>query len=422
MPGINRISAQRGSLVTGNQRRRSRARSAGVLMAAGAMVATALVGAPAQAATLGTVGVAPQATSTMTAPTGSPVTPDAGWQSFETAGGVGGTSVNGPYTFWNSALTKVTVTDAYCHGDAFSVVDGRRQLGDTATVPEDLRNCSPRFYLSDIARADASMTDPTFSHGAFYLAPGFHSLNFVNKTIWNGTDPGSIAFFRLESTPLTFASCKAEGWKSFGTLFKTRLQCLAVVGVTKLPTTSTVGPVSFATSPFGTAARGLTPPTPDWHKWTGQIFHATTYATRRTTPITQADPGREVLTVTASVSLSGLFARRPAVTTVTLRMTPQPQITSLIGVGQYGSLGNAAWELVGDPVIDDASKETIWTFRSTAAITPGKTYDPIVISFDIGSPSAVTDAVYNFARPMTASASAAATGYSTGTGSGWYLP
>lgn len=393
-----------------------------MLIATGAMVATALASAPAQADILGTAGAASPASVTTKLPSGSRVAPDSGWQSFQTDGGVGGTSLDGPYTFWSSTLTKVTVTDAYCHGDAFSVVDWRKRLGDTASVPEDLRNCSPRFYLSDIARADASMTDPTFSHGTFYLAPGFHSLNFANKTIWNGTDPGSIAFFRLESTPLTFADCQADGWKSFGTLFKNQRQCLAVAAVTKLPTTTNVGPVVFATSPFGTAARGLTPPAPNWHKWTGPIFHATTYATRRTTPITQADPGREVLTVTAPVSLSGLLARRPAVTTVTLKMTPQPQITSLIGVGQYGSLGNSAWELVGDPVIADSSKETTWTFRSTAAITPGKAYDPIVISFDIGSPSAVTDAVYNFARPMTASASAAAKGYGTGTGSGWYQP
>lgn len=422
MPYSNHASGQRGSLVTETRRRRTGARSAGVLVAAGAMVATALAGAPAQAASLGSADAAPQASVTTTIPSGSPVAPDAGWQAFQTDGGVGGTSLDGPYTFWSSTLTKVTVTDAYCHGDTFSVVDGRRSLGDTTPVPEDLRNCSPRFYLSDIARADASMTDPTFSHGTFYLAPGFHSLNFVNKTIWNGTDPGSIAFFRLESTPLKFADCRADGWKSFGTLFKNQVQCLAVAAATKLPTTTNVGPVAFATSPFGTAARGLTPPAPDWHKWTGAIFQESTYATRRTTPITQADPGREVLTVTAPVSLSGLLARRAAVTTVTLRMTPQPQITSLIGVGQYGSLGNSAWELVGDPVIADSSKDTTWTFRSTAAITPGKAYDPIVISFDIGDNSAVTDAVYNFARPMTATASAAASGYGTGTGSGWYVP
>ena len=323
MPHSNESTTpQRGSLVTGNRRRRARPRSVGVLVAVGAMVATVLAGAPAQAFTLGTGGAAPQDSATTAVPSGSPVTPDAGWQRFQTDGGVGDTSVDGPYTFRSSTLTKVTVTDAYCHGDEFSVVDGRKRLGDTATVPEDLRNCSPRFYLSDIARADASMTDPTFSHGSFYLAPGLHSLDFVNKTIWNGTDPGSIAFFRLESTPLTFADCRADGWKSFGTLFKSQLQCVVVAGVTKLPTTSNVGPVSFATSPFGTAARGLTPPTPDWHKWTGPISRETTYAKRRTTPITQADPGREVLTVTAPVSLSGLRARHPAVTTVTLKMTP----------------------------------------------------------------------------------------------------
>ncbi len=422
MPSSNQSTVHRGSRVNEYRRRRARALRAGVLVAAGAMVAGALAGAPAQAASLGAAGAALQAGVSTAVASGSDVHPDAGWQKFQTDGGVGGTSMDGPYTFWSSALTKVTVTDAYCHGDEFSVVDGRSRLGDTATVPADLRSCSPRFYLSDIARADASMTDPTFSHGTFYLTPGFHSLNFVNKTIWNGTDPGSIAFFRLESTPLTFADCQTNGWKSFGTLFKSRLQCLAVAGLTKLPTTTTLGPVSFATSPFGTVARGLTPPDPNWHKWTGPIFREDTYATFRTTPITQADPGREVLTVTVPVSLSGLLAKRPAATTVTLKMTPQPHIASLIGVGQYGSLGSSAWELLGDPVLDSTSKETTWTLRSTAAITPGQAYDPIVISFDIGDNQAVTSAVYDFSRPMTASASAAASGYRTGTGFGWYLP
>jgi hypothetical protein len=347
---------------------------------------------------------------------------DAGWQQFTTEGGVGGASAAGPYVFESTNLTKVTVTDSYCHGDEFSVLDSGARIGDTSVVPAELRTCPARFYLSDTARADASMADPTFSHGAFYVGPGSHSLDFVNKAIWNGTDSGSVAFFRLETVSLTKADCMADGWASFGTMFENQGQCVALSNRLQHQTAANVGTVTFATSPFGTVARGLTPPSPSWHKWIGPFAHATTYDTRRTVPITQANPGHEVLTTTVPVSLSGAGAHEPAVVTVTMTMTPQPQAFSFVATGQYGSLGNTAWELVGDPTISDPSLVTTWTFRSTAPVTPGVNYDPIVISFDNGDNSSFNNVVYNFAHPATASVSASADGYATSTGSGWYLP
>jgi hypothetical protein len=347
---------------------------------------------------------------------------DAGWQQFATEGGVGGASAAGPYLFESTKLTKVTVTDSYCHGDEFSVLDNGARIGDTSVVPAELHACPARFYLSDTARADASMADPTFSQGAFYVGPGSHSLDFVNKAIWNDTDSGSVAFFRLETVSLTEADCKAGGWASFGTMFENQGQCVALSNTLRHQTAANVGTVTFATSPFGTVARGLTPPSPSWHKWIGPFAHTTVYDTRRTVPITQADPGREVLTTTVPVSLSGAGAREPAVVTVTMTMTPQPQAFTFVATGQYGSLGNTAWELVGNPTISDPSLVTTWTFRSTAPVTPGVHYDPIVISFDNGDNSTFNDAVYNFSHPATASVSATADGYATGTGSGWYLP
>ena len=349
-------------------------------------------------------------------------TVDTGWQQVMTDGGVGGTSIDGPFVFHANKVTKVTVTDAYCHGDAFTVLDQGSSIGDTSAVPDDLRTCSPRFYLSETVRADASMMDPTFSHGTFYVGPGEHSLDFVNKTIWNGTDAGSVAFFRLETVPLTKADCEAKGWQDFGSLFSNQGQCVSLSMSLEHQVSANIGAVGFATSPFGTVARGLTPPSPNWHKWTGSFLHSTTYTARRTTPITQADPGHEVLTVTVPVSLTGKDTAVPAVTTVTMTMTAQPRAFSLIGLGQYGSLGNTAWELVGDPTITDPGQVTTWTFRSTAPITPGIAYEPIVISFDYGNNSAVQDAIYTFDRPSTASVSATADGYSTGTGSGWFQP
>ena len=346
---------------------------------------------------------------------------DAGWLQFTTEGGVGGGSVDGPYLFESTKLTKVTVTDAFCHGDEFSVFDNGVLIGNTSEIPAELHTCPTRFYLSAIARADVSMMDPTFSQGAFYVGPGSHSLEFVNKAIWNGTDSGSDAFFRLETVSLTKADCKANGWENFGTLFNNQGQCVSLSNALRHLTAANVGTVTFEASPFGTVARGLTPPDPSWHKWVGPFAHATTYATRMTVPITQA-VGNEVLTVTVPVSLSGAGAGDAAVATVTMTMTPQDRFFSWIPVGQYGSLGNSAWELVGDPTISDPSMVTTWTFRSTAPLTRGAAYDPIVISFNVGNNSSVIDAVYDFGRPHTATVSVTADGYATGTGSGWYLP
>ena len=368
-------------------------------------------------ASLALMGVA--SATTATASTNTIV--DAGWQQFTTQGGVGGNSVDGPYLFTTSTLTKITVTDSFCHGDEFSVLDNGVLIGNTSEISPELRACPARFYLSPIARADVSMTDPTFSQGVFYVGPGSHSLEFVNKVIWNGADGGSDAFFRLETVPLAIADCKAGGWANFGTLFSNQGLCVSLANALQNRTAANVGTVTFEASPFGTVARGLTPPDPSWHTWVGPFAHPTTYVTRMTVPITQA-AGNEVLTVTVPISLSGAGARDAAVATVSLTMTPQDRFVSWIPVGQYGSLGNGAWELVGDPTISDPSLVTTWTFRSTAPLTPGAAYEPIVISFSAGDNSTFNNVVYNFGRPHTATVSVTADGYATGTGSGWYLP
>lgn len=346
---------------------------------------------------------------------------DAGWQQFTTEGGVGGGTVDGPYVFETTQLTKVTVTDSFCHGDELSVFDNGVLIGDTSEIPAELEACPTRFFLSPIARADISMTDPTFSQGSFYVGPGEHSLEFVNKAIWNGTDSGTDAFFRLETVSLTEADCKVGGWENFGTLFTNQGQCVSLSNELQHLTAANVGTVTFEASDFGTVARGLTPPK-SWHTWVGGPFtQARTYDTRMTVPTTQA-AGNEVLTVTVPVSLSGAGAGDAAVATVTLTMTPQDRFFSWIPVAQYGSLGNSAWELVGDPTISAPDMVTTWTFRSTAPLTRGAAYDPIIISFNAASPSSFLSVVYDLGRPHTATVSATADGYATGTGSGLYLP
>ena len=173
------------------------------------------------------------------------------------------------------------------------------------------------------------MADPTFSQGAFYVGPGAHSLEFVNKAIWNGTDSGSDAFFRLETVSLTKADCKAGGWENFGTLFANQAQCVPLSNAQQHLTAANVGAVTFAGVAFRhccswpdasrrAGTRGWVVPSPTRR----------TYDTRMTVPTTQA-AGNEVLTVTVPVSLSGTGAGNAAVATVTMTMTPQDRFFSV---------------------------------------------------------------------------------------------
>jgi hypothetical protein len=153
---------------------------------------------------------------------------DTGWQSFITAGGIGGASTAGPWTFTTGQVTKVTVTDAFCHGDEFRVLDGTTILGQTTDVVSEFPECPFTLFFPALARADAALLDDGFSHGTFYLAPGSHALEFENVALWSETSSGTGAFFRVDTVALTKADCRDGGWADYGTLFDNQGDCTKV--------------------------------------------------------------------------------------------------------------------------------------------------------------------------------------------------
>lgn len=179
--------------------------------------AAAIIGAAILALATG-VGPASAATTTGV---------DAGWQSFITSGGLGGTSIAGPYVFTSTGFAKLTVTDAFCHGDEFTVSDNDVALGDTSAVPSEFPACPFRLFFPAIARADAAIADPTFSQGVFFLAPGSHAIDFRIKEIWGPTSTGTGAFFRVDGVSIAKRDCKDDGWRAFGTLFKNQGSCVS---------------------------------------------------------------------------------------------------------------------------------------------------------------------------------------------------
>lgn len=154
------------------------------------------------------------------------VSVDAGWQEFIT-NGIGIGSTKGPWNFTSTTVVKITVTDAFCHGDEFGVYDNNVLLGDTSKVVPDVV-CSFRLYFPPSARADAAILDPGYSQGTIFVAPGEHSLDFVNRVLWNDTAAGTGAYFRLDSVQLTKNDCKDGGWQNFGTLFKNQGSCISL--------------------------------------------------------------------------------------------------------------------------------------------------------------------------------------------------
>jgi hypothetical protein len=156
------------------------------------------------------------------------ITVDSGWQSFITGGGIDGASIAGPWVFTSTTVVKVTVTDAFCRGDEFRVYDKDVWLGDTSEVASEFPACPFELFFPPLARADAALADPMFSHGVFFVAPGAHAIEFENKALWSETSTGTGAFFRVDSVTVDKADCKNGGWMNYGNLFKNQGQCTSL--------------------------------------------------------------------------------------------------------------------------------------------------------------------------------------------------
>jgi hypothetical protein len=175
-------------------------------------------------ATIGAALLAAFATAAVASAT-TKITVDSGWQSFITGGGLDGASIAGPWVFTSTTVAKITVTDAFCHGDEFRVYDKDVLLGETSEVASEFPACPFELFFPALARADAALADPAFSHGIFFVAPGSHAIEFENKALWSETSTGTGAFFRVDSVTVAKSDCKDGGWMNYGNLFKNQGQC-----------------------------------------------------------------------------------------------------------------------------------------------------------------------------------------------------
>jgi len=115
-------------------------------------------------------------------PEDTPIYVDAGWSCTESSPpafywGEDGRifSYSGPFTFYTPVPVVVKVTDAFWAGDQFKLYDNGTAIGQTPFVPPNtnLGECDP----------DVAYSMPQYSHGAFLLGAGDHSIDidvFVN--------------------------------------------------------------------------------------------------------------------------------------------------------------------------------------------------------------------------------------------------
>jgi hypothetical protein len=140
------------------------------------------------------------------------------WQPFF-FGPAGSSATGSPFTFTSSGAAVVTVTDAFCRGDRFTVSDGATTLGTTALVVVDLA-CTT--VVSD---PDVTLADPGYSSGRFVVGTGTHSIGIVAST--SPFDGGGTAFLRYDV--LNAGMCKKSGWMTFGPAFKNQGDCVSFV-------------------------------------------------------------------------------------------------------------------------------------------------------------------------------------------------
>lgn len=127
------------------------------------------------------------------------------------------TALGSPFTFTSSGAVVVTVTDAYCRGDRFTVSDGATTLGTTTLVALDLA-CDT--VVSD---PDVALADPGYSSGRFVVGAGAHLIGIVASP-FNG---GGTAFLRFDV--FSAGMCKKGGWVTFQPAFKNQGDCVSFV-------------------------------------------------------------------------------------------------------------------------------------------------------------------------------------------------
>ncbi len=118
-----------------------------------------------------------------------PVGPGLGWYSFFWNGPGTQFVEPSPFTYSATKPSVVSVTDAFCRGDRFRVLDNGVPIGDT-TPPTGI-DCQP-----NIDNPFFAFSDPTYSHESFLLPPGSHSITI--QVIANPYDGGG-GYIRVDT-------------------------------------------------------------------------------------------------------------------------------------------------------------------------------------------------------------------------------
>ncbi len=162
-----------------------------------------------------TVAVATLAAFAGVAGAATAITVGDGWHSF-------GSPDNSPYpespfTFTATTAVVITVTDVLCPGDRYSISDGSTTLGTTSVPGSSV--CTYAGYTGD---PNVAVADPNYSHGAWAVGQGTHSIGIA---LFSSPFPGSGGYIRVDA--LTKDTCKNGGWASIQT-FANEGQCVAV--------------------------------------------------------------------------------------------------------------------------------------------------------------------------------------------------
>ena len=125
-------------------------------------------------------------------PTAAQTLPFGVWTGFS-AGPTGSTSQ--VFTFSSRTPVLLRVTDAFCRGDEFRVLDRGFALFNTSTVGTD-PSCDGIPHLEG---PRAAWRDQSYSKGRFLLQPGEHS---VTIRITDSPFGGAGAYLRIDRRPV----------------------------------------------------------------------------------------------------------------------------------------------------------------------------------------------------------------------------
>jgi len=112
----------------------------------------------------------------------------AGWQSFVVFEPEPVT-----YSFETKVDVRVTITDAFCKGDAFTVLVDGKVVAVTPAV--EVGGCPG---LTDTSDPDVALADPTYSHASFVIKKVKSTVSIVLSTNPFG---GGGAYIRFDAEP-----------------------------------------------------------------------------------------------------------------------------------------------------------------------------------------------------------------------------